>query len=272
VRAALGLALTLGFAACLNGDAAQLPAPTQASIDTLVGGAVRTAQLSIPSAAPQSLVLWFHGDGGSGAQIQSSIHYEQYLTAPAVVAYPTSLATGWDLETPTVRNLDVEYIEKLVAELLLRYRINTHAVFAAGISNGGYFVHTLACRVPGLLRAVAAHAGGAPYETEANPLGRYPNGYYKCVPNQLPVSALIEHGGADRVVTPDNGELAAKYWGYIGGCQPAPAQDPKSACVDFVKCTAGIAIRRCIFPELGHTFAANFGSETNRFFAAQLTH
>jgi polyhydroxybutyrate depolymerase len=270
VRAALGLALTLGFAACLNGAAAQLPTPTQTSIDTQVGGATRTALLVIPRAAPQSLVVWLHGDGGSGAQLQSAIHYEQYLTAPAVVVYPTSRTVGWDLETPTARNLDVEYIEKLVAQLLLRYQINTHAVFAAGISNGGYFVHALACRVPGLLRAVAAHAGGAPYETAANPLGRYPNGYYKCAPNQLPVSALIEHGAADHVVTPENGELAAKYWGYIGGCQPAPVQDPTGACVDFAKCAPGIAVRRCIFPGLGHGFAPNFGNETNRFFAAQL--
>jgi polyhydroxybutyrate depolymerase len=274
-----GITLTVVAAACVTGvggaacNRAPLRLPSYAATaDYRVAGFDDDRlppRVVVPDSPPAGIVVWFHPSNSNGANMQAVVAYEQTSTLPVVVAYPSARTGNWDLESPTVDNKDVQYIKIFIESLSAQYNVPAERVVAAGLSNGAYFVNALACRVPGLVGGIAAHSGGAPYETPQNLLGRYPNGYYRCTPSQAPVHALIVHGQRDDVVDVSNGELAAKYWGYIGGC--TGSRPSEAGCVRADSCTSEREVSLCLYPQLGHGLAPDAGARTDAFVRSVLT-
>ena len=75
--------------------------------------------------------------------------------------------------------------EAAIADIEKGHPIDRSRLFATGYSSGGFLVNVLACQRPGMLRAIASNAGGAPY----NQREKWPNGYPRC-PGQQPVAML----------------------------------------------------------------------------------
>jgi alkylglycerol monooxygenase len=210
------------------------------------------------------LVLVFHGDGGSMTTFHEGYPFEQASAGEAFVAYPDGVGFTWDLESK-VDNRDVKFVDALVEQLVLRLPIARGRVFATGYSSGGFLSNVIACQRPGLLRAIASNAGGAPYQQ----LQTWPNGYAKC-PGQEPIAMLALHGENDHGVTLDSGRFSAEYWAYVNGCKTDEMETSGYAeCHVYRGCPAGKAVGFCPVPGLGHWVWDRAAEATWTFFKTQ---
>jgi polyhydroxybutyrate depolymerase len=193
------------------------------------------------------LVLVFHGDGGDAAGFHQAWPFERASGKDAVLAYLDGMDRRWDLEA-TIDNRDVTFVEAVIADVERTHAIDRARVFATGYSSGGFLANVVACHRPGLLRAIASSAGGAPY----NQLLRWPNGYPMC-PGQKPIAMLALHGEHDLTVTLDSGRFSAEYWAYVNDCNTHEMESTGYAQCRFYRgCPAGRAVGFCSIPSLGH--------------------
>ena len=205
-----------------------------------------------PGTAVRPLVLAFHGDGGNGAAMHAAYPIEKVAGDSAIIVYPRGLGGGWDLYTPPASNKDNAFIDLLIAQLQVRFAIDTTRIFAMGFSSGAFFSSQLACRKPTLLRGILVIGGGAPQEPNDPAASSWPNGYTKCAGQTSGVAAMVIHGEADGVVTVGSGEFAAKYWAYVDGCSDARATATPAPCEQHQGCPAAMPVTFCKIPGLGH--------------------
>ena len=227
----------------------QLTRTSQHTIE--VGGKKRGYVLVEPTEIDDKrrypLVLVFHGDGGDAAGFHKAWPFERATGKDAFLAYLDGINATWDLET-TKSNREVAFVEAVIAEVERGRPIDRSRLFATGYSSGGFLANVLACHRPGLLRAIASNAGGAPY----NQLEKWPNGYPKC-PGQTPVAMLALHGERDSGVTLDSGRFSAEYWAYVNGCKTDEMETSGyGECRVYRGCPAGKAVGFCSIPPLGH--------------------
>jgi len=152
--------------ACGHGSAA--PAAT-GSLSVTVNGVVRHAVVRVPADArsgqPIPVLLSFHGAGMDAAS-QESI--DGFSGQPGfIVVYPegtivdaNSAAThvnGWDSAGKKVD--EPAFVAALLDALGNTVCINPSRVFAAGYSNGGMLVTTLACALPGRIARTRPGSG-----------------------------------------------------------------------------------------------------------------
>lgn len=218
------------------------------------------------------VVLAFHGDGATGDSLRGYFRVASFTGEDALVVYPDAAGAGraWDLETRASKpNADVDFVRALVAELVASRSADATHVFATGWSNGGFFVSTLACRAPSLVRAIASHAGGAPYDVDDKPPLAFSNGYVRCIEGQTGVPAFVVHGAVDRTVTPDSGDFNALYWAFVNGCDVQAAKTPRPGrpeCGAY-SCPAGHDVTYCRPAALGHGIWEHGARESWDWFA-----
>jgi polyhydroxybutyrate depolymerase len=210
------------------------------------------------------LVLVFHGDGGDAAGFHSAWPFERASGKDAVLAYLDGIRATWDLET-TKDNREVAFVEAVVDEIAGSFSIDRTRLFATGYSSGGFLSNVLACHRPGMFRAIASNAGGAPY----NQLEKWPNGYPRC-PGQKPVAMLALHGENDLGVTLDSGRFSAEYWAYVNGCKTDEMETTGYAeCRAYRGCPTGHAVGFCSIPPLGHWVWSEAAEASWTFFELQ---
>jgi polyhydroxybutyrate depolymerase len=164
---------------------------------------------------------------------------------------------------------DVAFIRALIDKLESDYPVDPKRVFVTGISNGAMMSYRLACELSDKIAAIA------PVEGAMN---------VDCRPSQ-PVSAIVFHGTADRVVPFNGGSTpfqpagrrtdgsvagAVGFWVKEDACASSPARH-ETAEVDTTiysgcKDGAGVALYaiqggRHIWP--GHPFSGNHVPATN---------
>ena len=175
---------------------------------------------------PAPLVLVFHGGGGHAWNMPRFTGFDQLSDqAGFIVAYPESVNGHWN----DGRNLspadDVAFIRELIAELQRSHPVDPKHVYAAGISNGGFFSNRLACELAGKIAAIASVAATMP-----EPLAP------ACKPSQ-PVSVMYMHGTKDPLVPIDGGPVAgthgtcisladaAQFWRRADHTSDSPAEE-----------------------------------------------
>jgi polyhydroxybutyrate depolymerase len=201
----------------------------------------------IESGRRYPLVLVFHGDGGDAAGFHSAWPFERASGDGALLAYLDGIHATWDLET-TKENREVAFVDAVVGEIARSHAVDRTRLFATGYSSGGFLANVLACHRPGMFRAIASNAGGAPY----NQLEKWPNGYPRC-PGQKPVAMLALHGERDFGVTLDSGRFSAEYWAYVNGCKTEEMETTGYAeCRVYRGCPSEQAVGFCSIPPLGH--------------------
>ena len=181
---------------------------------------LRVVPASLDANTPAPLILGFHG--GSGTAEQAS-QYGLTGTEAALYVYPQALAfpaaggVAWNVSAD---GNDDEFIDALLIELGQKNCIDTTRVFAAGQSNGAFFVNELGCKRPDAFRAIAPAAGGGP-------TGGCTKG----------VSAMVVHGTADATVLIEKGLFSRDYWLRANGCAGASsAPAPGLPCVAYSGC------------------------------------
>lgn len=219
--------LPLLAAACLGGDA---PASTASRGTVRVGDSVRTFLLVTPAAPRRPaapLLLAFHGTGESGAALRATSGLDAVAGREGwVVAYPDAPIGTWAEDcrcTAADRRgvNDTGFVRALIDAVATRVAVDRDRVFATGFSQGGLFVHRVACDLADRVAAVASVA--APMSA---PLAA------RCRPAR-PVSVLVLQGTLDDAFAYEGrwrGERAvlgaratARFWRTANRCPPGRA-------------------------------------------------
>lgn len=246
-----------------------------------VGGRTREYIVHLPhgndAKTPLALVFVLHG----GMQSPESAERMSGMSAKAdrehfIAVYPrgTGMLPTWNSGNccgAAFRDKvdDVGFLRALIGKLEHDYSVDPKRIFATGISNGGMMSYRLACELSDQIAAIAPVEGAQNLE---------------CRPS-TPVSLLVFHGTADRLVAFDGGETkyqigpkrtdssvasAVAFWVKQDGCSPDPAQskvaevrvETYSGCQDGTGVTLyAIDGGRHMWP--GHPLSGNHVQATN---------
>lgn len=240
--------------------------PGQSSgLSVKVSATTRTYALSVPPSYDAyrgyPLVFNFHSGGRTGAGARDYFAFEGFAADKAVFVYPDGEKGNWDLDTEAAKNKDIAFFDALLAEVEAKLCIDTTRVFATGSSMGAYLTNQLGCRRGDVLRAIAPHAGGGPWETN----GKYDaDGHVIC--GQKPVAAMIFIGLADTNVDPSEGEKSIAHWSWSDGCKSQTSPAMPSPCVAYQGCKNPVVT--CKIPGVGHKIWDQGPKATWDFFAS----
>jgi polyhydroxybutyrate depolymerase len=248
------------------------PAPVEPGIDVPVvlrsGGRDRTYVVHVPASYDGSqavpLVLVLHGSGGS-AEIANRISGMSAKSDAAgfLAVYPQGTGTSATFNAGLCcgyafrRSIDdVSFMRDVVADVSADYLVDAQRIYAAGMSNGAMMAHRLGCEMSDVLAAIAPVAGAL--EVECAPAG--------------PVSAIVFHGTADRIVPYAGGpagtvprgmdpeydpvSTAVDVWATAGGCTGATDEQVSASVVRQVHtgCQAGYGVELYTVDGGGHAW------------------
>jgi polyhydroxybutyrate depolymerase len=231
-------ALLTALSASLAGAAAAAERPVERSFAH--DGATRSYILQVPAAAratgrvPPALIV-LHGGGGNARQMQRFSRFDELAAREGFVAfYPQGIDRGWnDSREFRGRDSHKDDVGFLIAMLDDARRagvaFDRAAVFATGISNGGFMAMRLACEAAPHIAGIAAVTATMPAEIGG-----------RCRPAR-PVSAMIINGTADPLVPYGGGFVRAfgrdrgaiwstdrtvQFFAALNGCDGAPRATP----------------------------------------------
>ena len=135
------------------------------------------------------LVIGLHGGGGKAKWFNSGTNYRFNELADLegfIIIYPQGIGKSWnDNKNREAKGKareenidDVGFISKLIDELEKQYSIDSTAIFACGISNGGLMSATLAAKLPKQIKAIGMVASNFSEvyikDLEKNPVQPFP--------------------------------------------------------------------------------------------------
>lgn len=153
---------------------------------------------------PRPLVLVIHGGGGThwGMPGLTKKRFHELADRDGFyVVYPNAVDKMWDFaegfisENLKTRIDDLGFFRKLLERLEKDYPIDSRRIFATGISRGGQASYFLACRLPGVFRAIAPVTMPLPGYLEDD-----------CEEGP-PVGVAILNGTADKLVPYEGGQI-----------------------------------------------------------------
>lgn len=217
-----------------------------------VDGVERTYLVVVPASLdgsiPAPVLLGFHG--GNGTSEYAAEAYGLTGAEPMLYVYPQAPywkeagGVGWNVDPAGV---DFPYFDAMLVDLAEKYCVDLDRVFAAGQSNGAFFVHALGCYRPEALRGIAAVAGGGPPGA--------------CTPSTL--ATMMVHGTADTTVPIESGAFARDYWRAANGCGDATSPIDPAPCIAYEGCAEPVVW--CEHPG-GHPWPDFAGEAIRAFF------
>lgn len=200
----------------------------------MVAGIDRTFTVVIPDGydplVPHSLILRFHGWGGTGA---ASVGGIGGLTVPPIIVGPdTNPPTGsmvsWDTSG------DLAFVDAMVDVLTRELCIDATRNFATGYSNGGFMAHAVGCHRSETFRGIAIQESGSS-GGGCSPVGVY-----------------IQHNTDDATVPISYGTTLRDQWLATNGCTMTSSAVMPAPCVSYAGCSAGHPLVWCNPPTGGH--------------------
>jgi polyhydroxybutyrate depolymerase len=167
-----------------------------------VDGQVRTYRVFAPttleSGSRPPLVLVLGGVGNSAENMVSATEFDRAASMhDFVVAYPEGLDLTWNAGFCCASGTssgadDVDFLSRLIDELVVDYGIDPDRVYATGVSAGAMMAYRLACEQPGRIAGVGKVAGAMVLD--------------ECQPDRgVPVMEI--HGTADPLVPYEGGPV-----------------------------------------------------------------
>jgi polyhydroxybutyrate depolymerase len=201
-------------------------------------GGPRSYTLSVPkkydAARQYPLIIALHGDGQSGDGFRLFLGLDDISGDDAITAYPDQVV---DLFAPYDQNQDQQLVEAVINDVKGKRSIDAAKVWAFGYSKGGYIANELACRKPGMFKAMAAHAAGAPQVPAA-----------QC-PGIVGLPVMLTEGDKDTAV---GASFGASYWATINGCSTSRAPTTPAGCEKYTGCEAGKPVTYCLAAGVSH--------------------
>jgi polyhydroxybutyrate depolymerase len=233
-----------------------------------VDGVAREYLLHVPAtyAPPRrsAVVLNFHGGGGDARlQMRRTRMNRVADEAGFLVVYPegTRAARGrgrtWNAggccgNAERQGADDVRYAAALLDDVERSFCVDSGRVYASGMSNGGMMAYRLGCELAGRIAAIAP-VSGALVTSDCRPTA--------------PVSVLIFHGTADRIVPYAGGRAlgtpvpsvatALRFWLERDRCPATPAANERHGSVTCERhegCAGGTTVELCVVEGGGHTW------------------
>ncbi|MEJ4096928.1 alpha/beta hydrolase family esterase [Corynebacterium bovis] len=252
-----------------------LPGPGGVRNITMVsGGRVREFIVAVPASyrpgTPTPVVLGFHGLHGNGtAMTATALGEPSPGTAQdptpwpgALAVYPQGVDGAWQGAPYARTNTDdasggddVTFVRDILDAVRRGYTVDENRIYAAGMSNGGGFAATLACRMPRTFAAVASVAGAY-----------YPRTHTGC--DDAGVSFLEIHGKRDALLRYDGGTRYGEP--YLSPrqlvdtfvrrdrCAPVPAEErpgPTVTRLIWGDCADGREVAHVAVDDMGHEWA-----------------
>lgn len=228
-----------------------LPGVTQYRFGLKSSGKDRSYSYHVPSDYDKNrkyqVVVGFHGSSSVGLffELDTKMSETRY-SGDKIMVYPNGIEGSW--AGPSYHNgstvgEDVKFIEDVIADVTAKLCVDDGKIYAAGMSNGGGFVGTLACDRIGstLFTAFAAHSGA--FYTDVNGPD---NG---CTPARVPVPILEIHGGADKTVHYEGGQGDGgpeppitdwlDWWAHRNGCSNKSEENLVDGDVHHISWTCG---------------------------------
>ncbi len=229
------------------------------------------------------LVFNFHGYTSTGAQQQAySLMNTVADTANFIVVYPDGLSNAWNVGfglAPYFTGVDdVGFVNALLDTMIANYSIDVNAVYATGMSNGGYLSNRLACELPHRIAAIASVTGPMTDSTRAY-----------CNPNRK-VPVMHIHGTADPIVNYNGAAQTLSvnelidFWKGYDSCPSSPNDIPYpdintgDNCTavrhNYIPCTDEAEVALIEITNGGHTWPgaaidiAMYGNTNRDFFAS----
>jgi poly(3-hydroxybutyrate) depolymerase len=194
---------------------------------------------------PYRLIFAFHWLNGTMQNIANGsgtakAYYGLWDLAQGSTIFvaPQGINNGWSDSgrSTSMGGNDIKFTQALFTYLEGSLCIDKKRVFAEGFSMGGSMSYAVACALPDIFRAVAAHSGG--------PMSG-------CVTHNKPVAYFMTHGINDSVCTyPEFGVPQINDFAKVNGCMTATLPNPSSSaasCIDFQGCMTGYPVRGCTF-------------------------
>ena len=152
------------------------------------------------------LLIALHGGGGNARQLMNNTKKRFNVLADSegfIVVYPQGIKKSWNDNSSRDQNGfarkkkidDVGFIRKMIAQLEATYNINSDAIFACGISNGGLMSQTLAMELPEKIKAIGMVASN------------FGKAQIKKMEIVQPFSIMFIHGVDDPVFPYNEGEI-----------------------------------------------------------------
>jgi polyhydroxybutyrate depolymerase len=206
------------------------------------------------------LVLSFHGRHGQGKGQAKLTGFSEVADRHGfIVVYPDGIDKSWNAmhgAGPAQEKGvdDVGFVDALIDRLQAEYAIDPNRVYAAGMSNGGFFSHRLGCELSTRLAAIASVAGQMGPELAEI-----------CDPAE-PVAVLDIHGTKDRIVPYDGGETkgggallsvedTVDTWRQLNDCamrSDVTLDKGDASCRTYRGCSAPVEL--CTIEGAGHTW------------------
>jgi polyhydroxybutyrate depolymerase len=173
------------------------------------------------------VVVAVHGMGSDGRGFQHWFKMETHVEDSAIVVYPDSQKTLWDIHGDT----DLQFFDTMLDGLAAGYCIDRTRVFAVGFSYGGKMVHHLGCKRTSRFKAISVGDGS------------WADGAPSCA-GRLPV--LVTHRTRDDDELVAWGKDAATRWSKVNGCSTDTAPtDVEHGCVAWKDCAPGATVTFC---------------------------
>lgn len=226
-----------------------------------VDGVERTALVYAGTEAshePSPLVFVFHGFTGSARQASwsYSLHTEW---KEATVVYPQGLTVysprllrsgpGWQHRPGEYEDRDLKFVDTMLKELKLQYKVDEKRVYACGMSNGALFCFLLLTERPQHFSAFAPVAGA---------------GGLSLARARTPRPVLMINGKADRLVSFQSAERTRDFLRRLNGCGTREEEWAKGY-ITYVPAKGGNHVVFCAH-EGGHIWPPDATAHIVRFF------
>lgn len=274
----IGLVATMMAVTACGGsppEPASSPRPAVQHGQLDIEGQPRTYRVfAPPTREPEKqrpLVLVLGGVGNSAENMATATDFDRAADANNfVVAYPEGIDLTWNAgfccATGTSSGVDdVDFLSRLIDELVVDYSVDPGQVFATGISAGAMMVYRLACELPGRIAGIGSVAGAMVLD--------------QCQPDQG-VAVIEIHGTADPLVPYEGGPVrpegvatqpapatlqVVERWASLNGCPAGPTEEAEGpvSTVTWTDCRSDAAVKLVTVEGGGHTWFADGLGATN---------
>lgn len=154
------------------------------------------------SNSKQKFPLVFNFHGGGMSHLEQMFYTNMNKSADKnqfIVVYPLGINKDWNVGfemSYQKGSNDIGFVKEILSFLKEKYQIDEQAIFATGLSRGGFLCHRIAAEMPTVFAAVAAV--GAPLPDSVK--------YYHQA--KAKIAVLQVHGTADEVVKYEGKEKA----------------------------------------------------------------